>query len=389
MTTDNASNPDGKIKCEIDGAFVHSIQRHIRETHSAEWTLERYQKEYPNAPLLSEKAKNAILRKRKELESSGTTGATTKAPMHQIFGLPADKAVNARKEAIMIDLFDREQMDQDSKDLIPDVDDAYVFDIENTKKTLMALAMNKPLYAFGLHGTGKTTLIEQVAARTNRPMLRVQHTINTEETHILGQWTVRNGETVFALGPLPMAMIHGWIYLADEYDFALPSVCSLYQPVLEGKALVIKEAPSEHRVIKPHPNFRIVGTGNTNGVGDETGLYQGVQMQNAANYSRWGVCIEIGYMDPKVEATVVAGKSHIPMPEAHRIIKYATAVREAFIGSSISSTISPRELINAAQIGAARGGDWREGLLMAFANRLSRADKAACDQFAQRIFGGT
>jgi cobaltochelatase CobS len=212
----------------------------------------------------------------------------------------------------------------------------------------------------------------------------VQHTVNTEEAHILGQYIVvtevttgSDGKehvhsvTKFNPGPLPLAMKYGWVYCADEYDFGMPSVLAAYQPVMEGKALIIKDAPPEWRVVDPHPNFRFVATGNTNGGGDETGLYQGTQIQNAANYSRFAVTKQVGYMPPKIEAAVVAGKK----------------IRTAFSGGQISNVVSPRELINAALFGVVTGGNWREGLALAFANRLSPTDREVVDQFAQRVFG--
>jgi cobaltochelatase CobS len=182
-------------------------------------------------------------------------------------------------------------------------------------------------------------------------------------------------------------MKHGWVYCADEYDFGMPSVLAAYQPVMEGKPLIIKDAPPEWRVIEPHPNFRFVATGNTNGGGDETGLYQGTQIQNAANYSRFAVTKQVGYMDAKIEAAVVAGKSGIRMQEANQIVDYAQKIRTAFAGGQISNTVSPRELINAALFGVVTGGNWREGLALAFANRLSPTDREVCDQYAQRLFG--
>ena len=228
-------------------------------------------------------------------------------------------------------------------------------------------------------------------SRTGRPFIRVQHTVNTEESHILGQMHVNslNGHAVteFALGPLPLAMLNGWVYCADEYDFALPSVSAVYQPVLEGHSLIIKEAPAEFRVIKPHANFRFVGTGNTNGGGDETGLYQGTQIHNAANYSRFGITIEVDYAEQKVEAAIIAGQASIRLDDAKKLVAFGVEVRKSFRGALISTVISTRELITAAKLGLVRGGDWRWGLQMAFANRLSRTDREVVDGYAQRVFG--
>ena len=127
-------------------------------------------------------------------------------------------------------------------------------------------------------------------------MIRAQHTASTEESQIVGQILAKNGSTYFEPGLLSLAMRLGWVYLADEYDFAYPQILGIYQPVLEGEALTLKEATPEWRTVKPHAKFAFIGTGNTNGSGDETGLYQGTNIQNAANFSRFGIVAESQYM---------------------------------------------------------------------------------------------
>jgi len=381
---------DGKITCQIDGALCHSIQLHIRD-HHPEWTLERYRTEFPDAPLLSRLAEKKIAQRREQEKAKAAAEPETarmavkRQPFHEVFDLGSAKAaMNARGEPIMISVM--QGLDPDAQALIPDVDENYVFNIDLTKTALIGLELGMPVYFWGYHGTGKTTAFEQIAARTKRPFLRVQHTINTEEAHIVGQYVVKDGSTNFQLGPLPTAMLFGYEYCADEYDFAMPSVLSVYQPVLEGKPLVIKDAPPELRVIRPHPNFRFVATGNTNGGGDETGLYQGTQIQNAANYSRFSIVEEVGYMEPKIEATVVAGQSGIDRKDAEKLVAFAKDVRDAFKAGRIGATISPRELISSAKLGLVRGSDWRGGLRLGFTNRLSRTDKEVVEQYAQRLF---
>lgn len=381
---------DGKITCQIDGALCHSIQLHIRD-HHPEWSIERYKTEYPDAPLLSKLAEKKLAQRREQERAKAAAEPEThrmgskKQAFHEVFDLGSAKAaMNARGEPIMITVM--QDHDPEALALIPDVDQNYVFNIDLTKTALIGLELGMPVYFWGYHGTGKTTAFEQIAARTKRPFLRVQHTINTEEAHIVGQYVVKDGSTNFQLGPLPTAMLFGYNYCADEYDFAMPSVLSVYQPVLEGKPLVIKDAPPELRVIRPHPNFRFVATGNTNGGGDETGLYQGTQIQNAANYSRFSIVEEVGYMDAKVESAVVAGQSGIDRKDADKLVAFAKEVRDAFKAGRIGATVSPRELISSAKLGLVRGSDWRGGLRLGFSNRLSRTDKEVVEQYAQRLF---
>jgi cobaltochelatase CobS len=388
----------GKIKCELDGALVHSIKYHLEKFHPTV-SVEEYQRRFPTAPLLSEAAKDAVRKKRAEKEAE-KANAGARQPLTDLFGFPAATVTNKQGKVMDARVYDRAEFSADDLAWIPKVDPEYIFNVDLTKIALMALELNKPALFWGFHGTGKTTQWEQVCARTCRPFQRVQHTVNTEEAHILGQYIVVSEITIgadgkehvhavtrFNPGPLALAMKRGWVYCADEYDFGMPSVLAAYQPVMEGKPLIIKDAPPEWRVIEPHPNFRFVATGNTNGGGDETGLYQGTQIQNAANYSRFAVTKQVGYMDAKIEAAVVAGKSGIRMQEANQIVDYAQKIRTAFAGGQISNTVSPRELINAALFGVVTGGNWREGLALAFANRLSPTDREVCDQYAQRLFG--
>jgi cobaltochelatase CobS len=323
-----------------------------------------------------------------------------KRALSEVFDLGNTKAAKrANGDDIMVSCL--ENAPADYAHFIPRTDENYIYNIEMLTTVLVAFELNIPLLLWGYHGTGKTTVAEQFAARTGRPAIRVQHTVSTEEAHILGQILVKDGETVFEPGPLAVAMKYGLTYIADEYDFALPNVVAVYQPVLEGKALLIKEAPAEWRLIEPHPNFRFVATGNTNGGGDDTGLYQGTQIQNAANYSRFGVTIEVEYMPQKQEVAVVAKQTRLHADDATKLVDFAWKVRDAFKRSEITTTVSPRELITAAKLSRAmarpetvNGADkpvmrpnLRRGLQLAFINRLSPTDRKAVDDFAQRIFG--
>jgi len=385
-----------QIDCKICGAKVHVISAHLRKEHP-EVSLQEYKDTYPGAELLSSEAQEEIARRQalkdgatKEegaastvTEMTTSVGGVTRQPMHVLFDLGDDKtALNKRGEPIPVTVFDR----GDDAEMIPDIDKNYVFDNETLRNMLMAFEIGIPLYSWGHAGVGKTAAVEQVAARTQRPLIRVQHTLNTEESHIVGQWTARAGETIFELGPLAVAMKNGWVYLADEYDFALPSVLAVYQPVLEGKPLVIKEADAANRIIRPHPNFRFVATGNTNGSGDETGLYQGTNIQNAANYDRFHMVLEMKYMAPDREEQILVKQGGIALADAKKMVDFANRVREQFEGAKISAPISPRTLIAASRIGLMKGS-YRAGLAVCFANKLSRVDKEAVDAVAARIFG--
>ena len=389
------------IQCELDKVWVHSIAAYLPIAHPAT-TLADYQNRYPDAPIKSVTLENASRQKALVQAAATSTapapsnvvslhpglpawgfGAPSKATFSNVFELGDVKASkNTKGDPIEIEVLG--DCGDELRAFVPPKDVNHIWNIDDLKALMMASAMRFNFLAWGMHGTGKTALIEQFCARTNRPMIRVQHTATTEESHILGQYILKGGETIFELGPLAVAMKYGLVYLADEYDFALPNVTAVYQPVMEGKALVIKEAPAEHRVIHPHPNFRFCATGNTNGGGDETGLYQGTQMQNAANYSRFGITVEISYMPEKQEIMVVAAQAGIHSEDAEKLVKVAAAVRDAYRRSEIGVTVSPRELINAGKLGRVLGGKWKQGLDLAYLNRLNPIDRKAVSDMAQR-----
>ena len=382
-----------KITCKICNAEVHSIQIHLKKDHP-EVSIAEYVERFPEAPILSEKAMVALSEKRTARASTAETkeakeqdddsgSSIVKKALHEIFGLGKIKAaLSSKGDPIPISVVANTPDEQ----MVPEKSDDYVYDVDELKNVILALELNIPCYVWGHKGSGKSELYEQIAARTGRPFMRVQHTVNTEESHIVGQWTVKDGHTVFELGPLPMAMLNGWMYCADEYDFGLPSVLSVYQAVLEGKSLMIKEASTELRVIKPHPNFRFVATGNTNGSGDETGLYQGTNIQNSANYDRFGMVIHKQYMKKAAESKILQNRVGLVVEDADKMVDFAGLIREAYDGAKISDVISPRTLIFAARIGVKRGS-FRQGIQLSFINKLSKVDREVADGLAQRIFG--
>lgn len=280
---------------------------------------------------------------------------------------------------------------------IPEEDEDYVFEKRILRAMLCGYKSGTPVYLQGAPGVGKTTLIEQFCAKINTPYLRVQHTANTDESHILGQWILKGKETKFELGVLPYAMKHGLVYCADEYDFAQPCILSTYQPVLEGKPLVIKDADLENRIIKPHPNFRFMATGNTNGAGDERGLYAGTNIQNAANYERFGIMCSMGYMKLEDEKRLIWNKSMFKNRDKNdesaneivdNFLKFAKMIREQFDNNNLENTISPRALINCLN-NLCMTGSYKDAIEYSFANRLSEIGKNEVIGIAERIFGGS
>jgi cobaltochelatase CobS len=409
------ANAKGLVTCLICGETdIHHIGKHLQtsgELGAAEpdVLMGEYRKKFPNA-LLTSPVYDKALQQHQEREKAAARerqlaqeaqakvipfarpGTVEKRPMYEVFGLELTDACRTAKrrnqtvgDVIQIDVL----INHSPEDLeaVPAIDENYVFRVDELKDGLMSLALSDNTYIYGGHGTGKTTMAEQMLARTRRPYIRVQHTDTTEESHILGQMVVRDGATEFDYGPLPEAMINGWVYLADEYDVAHAGVLAVYQPVLEGNDLYIKEAPPSMRRVKPHPNFRFIATGNTNGSGDETGLYAGTKVGNAANYSRFGTSIRIDYPSADIEKQMIVKRVGIKDDVAGKLVDFAGRVREAYEKGEISLPISPRELLGAARKGVATGGRYRHGLDLNYVNRLGKGEAESVRQTAQRVFG--
>lgn len=413
METAAAAADSAHIKCEWCGAGVHSIRHHLIQgvcsgvpdgfSLEDEQAYVEYKRQYPNAPTLSAKAQELVNKRQAEAAAAlkradtattaekitpihghvGTTEYRTEiVAAHEVLNIDAKQLTGASGNPVMITSF----INRPFPEFVPEAKEDYVFaDIELIKDVLMMLEVGIPGYLWGHAGTGKTSLPTQIAALTGRPLIRAQHTASTEEAHITGQILAREGSTYFEPGLLSLALRHGWVYLADEYDFAFPQILSLYQPVLEGEPLILKEATPEWRRVDRHKHFAFIGTGNTNGSGDETGLYQGTNVQNAANFSRFGIVSRVEYM-PAAQEIAMLVKIGIPHDIAENLVSFAKKVRTAYEAHEIAQPIGPRELLQSARVGAMRQ-NFHLGLQKAYINKLPSASMEAANQFAERIFG--
>lgn len=311
---------------------------------------------------------------------------------HKLFGVRLTNSTkNAKNEPILLEVLpDRPD---DSKNFVPKRDENYVFPIEDTISVATSLdsRAKTPVLVWGPHGSGKSTLLEQVCACMNRPAMRVQHSVDTEASDVIGGWVLEGDKTVFHYGPLARAMKYGMVYIADEYDFALPNVLAVYQAVLEGGPLFIKQAPEDMALVMPHEDFRFAATGNTNGSGDETGLYQGTQIQNAANYSRFGMTVRLDYQKPESEKEILTKRvGKIPDNDLIKLMEFTKLIRSAYDEKTITNTISTREIISIGKwaiLKGREGPNWKYAISHAFSNRMSSIDSAAIKNIADRVFG--
>ncbi|HEX5536931.1 MAG TPA: cobaltochelatase subunit CobS [Sphingobium sp.] len=298
--------------------------------------------------------------------------------VREAFGIDTDMVVPAFSEA---------------DERVPDLDPAYVFDPDTTLAILAGFAFNRRVMVQGYHGTGKSTHIEQVAARLNWPCIRINLDAHISRIDMIGRDAIvlKDGQQVteFREGLLPWAMQHPVALVFDEYDAGRPDVMFVIQRVLEaeGKMTLL----DQNRVIHPNHWFRLFATSNTVGLGDTTGLYHGTQQINQGQMDRWNLVVTLNYLAAEVEAQIVLAKSgeydHAGgRKEVENMIKVAELSRQGFVNGDISTVMSPRTVISWAQ-NALIFKDVGFAFRLSFLNKCDEAERALVAEYYQRVFG--
>ena len=219
-----------------------------------------------------------------------------------------------------------------------------------TSDVIQDIALNKRIAFTGHTGTGKTSLPQQIAARINQPVLRVNLNGQTTISDFVGFWMASGGEMIWVDGTLPLALRNGYWLILDEIDYAEPFALAVLNAVLEmDGTLELKE--KGHELVIPHPDTRIFATGNTIGAMSEyRGLYQGTNLLNEAFVDRWMV-YQLKYLSPADEAEIVAKavpKMNVKITVT--LVNVANMVREAFEKGEVNCTFSLRRLVDWAEM---------------------------------------
>ena len=279
---------------------------------------------------------------------------------------------------------------------VPDMDEAYRFDPQTTLAICAGLAFDRRVMIQGYHGTGKSTHIEQVAARLNWPLIRVNLDSHVSRIDLVGKDAIvlKDGKqiTEFREGMLPWCLQRPMALVFDEYDAGRPDVLFVIQRVLEaqGKLTLL----DQNRDIRPNPFFRLFSTTNTIGLGDTTGLYHGTQQINQGQMDRWSIVTTLNYLAHDVEADIVLAKSpnYAKTPEGRRqiaaMVRVADMTRNAFMNGDISTVMSPRTVITWAQNAEIFAGDLALAFRMTFLNKCDELERPTVAEFYQRAFGG-
>ena len=281
---------------------------------------------------------------------------------------------------------------EDRTDRVPVIDTTYKFDPDTTLAILAGFKHNRRVMIQGYHGTGKSTHIEQVAARLNWPTVRVNLDSHISRIDLIGKDAIklRDGVqiTEFQEGILPWALRNPAAIVFDEYDAGRPDVMFVIQRILEtdGKLTLL----DQNEIITPHPSFRLFATANTVGLGDTTGLYHGVQQINQAQMDRWSLVATLNYLSHDAETAIVLGKApHYNNDKGRKTIGHMVTVadltRTAFMNGDISTVMSPRTVINWAQ-NAEIFKDVGFAFRLTFLNKCDELERQTVAEFYQRCF---
>lgn len=276
---------------------------------------------------------------------------------------------------------------------VPKIDEAYRFNPDVTLAILAGFTRNRRVMVQGLHGTGKSTHIEQVAARLNWPCLRVNLDGHVSRLDLVGKdaIVVRDGVQVteFQEGIVPWSLQRPVALIFDEYDAGRPDVMFVIQRILErdGHFSLL----DQNRVIHPHPYFRLFATANTVGLGNMSGMYQGTQVLNHAQIDRWNIVAKLDYLDAKEEAAIVLARVPEKNTEKGReliahMVSVASLTRKGFAAGDISTLMSPRTVITWAE----NCEIFRSPALafrLSFLNKCDETERSTVAEYYQRCFG--
>src|ERR1051325_3485013 len=301
-----------------------------------------------------------------------------KVSIRQVFGIESDMEVPAYSKP---------------DEHVPDIDADYRFDRPTTLAILAGFAQNRRVIVTGYHGTGKSTHIEQVAARLNWPCVRVNLDSHISRIDLIGKdaIVVKDGlqVTEFRDGILPWAYQNNVALCFDEYDAGRPDVMFVIQRVLEssGRLTLLDQS----RVIRPHPAFRLFATANTIGLGDTSGLYHGTQQINQGQMDRWSIVTTLNYLPHDNEVEIVLAKAkHYRTTEGrdvvNKMVRVADLTRNAFMNGDISTVMSPRTVL----IWAENSDIFKEvgfAFRPTFLNKSRELERPIVPEFYQRCFG--
>ena len=301
-----------------------------------------------------------------------------KLSVNQTFGFESDMEVDAFSE---------------KSEYVPEIDKSYKFDKETTLAVLSGFAFNKRVLVQGYHGTGKSTHIEQIAARLNWPCIRINLDSHVSRIDLIGKDSIviKDGKQVteFKEGILPWSIQNPVALVFDEYDAGRPDVMFVIQRVLEAEGNFT--LLDKNKVIKQNKFFRLFATSNTVGLGDTTGLYHGTQQINQGQMDRWNIVTTLNYLGLEKEMEIILSKNknlnNVKCKEkVSNMIKVATLTRKGFMAGDISTVMSPRTVLHWAE-NSEIFKDTGYAFRVTFLNKCDDVEKNIIAEYYQRCFG--
>lgn len=301
-----------------------------------------------------------------------------------VVGLKGDK------DDFPVTIFDGYDWDSRVSPFIPAINEAYVIDKELASNVLRAWELNEKVLCFGPTGAGKSSLIEQLCARTKRPFIRVNCTGDMDSSMIFGQLTAKDGSTHWVDGAVTEAVKYGAVFAWDEWDVTPPEISMGLQWLLEDEGkLFLKEMPGSttDKQIIPHENFRIVAIGNTQGQGDESGAHAGTNVQNSATLDRFGTAVYIDYLRPDIEEKMLKNKfKDINVKAIKELVKLANLIRTGYKASQFSLTMSPRSLFSICRK-VQTGCELKQAFALVYLNKLNDTQRKVADELYTKVYG--
>ena len=301
-----------------------------------------------------------------------------KVSVKQTFGIDTDLEVDAFSK---------------KNDFVPDIDKNYKFDKDTTIAILSGFSFNKRVLVQGYHGTGKSTHIEQIAARLNWPCIRVNLDSHISRIDLIGKDAIRlkDGKQVteFQEGILPWSIQNPIALVFDEYDAGRPDVMFVIQRILESEGNFT--LLDKNKVIKQNKYFRLFATSNTVGLGDTTGLYHGTQQINQGQMDRWNIVTTLNYLSLEKEMDIILAKNKSyntseGKEKISNMIKVASLTRKGFMSGDISTVMSPRTVLHWAE-NAKIFNDIGYSFRVTFLNKCDESEKNIIAEYYQRCFG--
>ena len=276
---------------------------------------------------------------------------------------------------------------------VPEIDKNYKFDKDTTLAILTGFSFNKRVLVQGYHGTGKSTHIEQVAARLNWPCIRVNLDSHISRIDLIGKDAIKikDGKQItdFQEGILPWSIQNPIALVFDEYDAGRPDVMFVIQRVLEAEGNFT--LLDKNKVLKQHKYFRLFATSNTVGLGDTTGLYHGTQQINQGQMDRWNIVTSLNYLNLEREMEIILAKNKSYNNSKGKevianMIKVASLTRKGFVSGDISTVMSPRTVMHWAENNLIFN-DMGYSFRVTFLNKCDEVEKSIIAEYYQRCFG--